>query len=424
MKPNTFLVVTLHFLASVVVNGIPFGPDQDILARDFESGAMEHNSLFARMADPAELTQMLPNHVHGPSGHGNAALLVNPAFSKGVFMATQEKLAMRKSNALRTTSPLGAPRSRTQKRKRSINKAKAILYSRAAKALLGAHLGLGDRLGPRSLSRRHPLAHEVIEGELVKRYLRFERNNPPAAPNPLDPCAGKHGFKRRKCKLTHAGFFNKVKKFGGKAWNFAKHHKGEIALNVGLAVGGLALEAVTLGSATPLVAGAAAAANVASKAGTAVKLGEGAIKLAEGAKTVEKVAKGAQMAEKVAQGAQTAEKLAKGAKLAENAGDAVKAANTGKGVLKSKEVLQGADAVGTAAKSTSKLGKLKEWTSSGFQTVKQETVGQVNSQIQQTVINKATGMGGSAPNAVPKADGPPGGHALGNGPAHGHGSHP
>ena len=409
---------------------MPLGEDQNLLTRNLDSGAVEYNSLFARMAEPVQMGHMLPNSGHKTTVRGSdAALLANPGFSKSVFMAAQENLAMRDNNARPAISHLGAPHSRNSKGKRSISKAEAILYSRAAKVSLSAHLGLYDHLGPRSLSRRHPLAHEVIEGELVKRYIRFERNNPLTTPNPLDPCAGKHGFKRRKCKLFHSKFLTKVEKAEGKAWKFTKKHKGEIALNVGIAVGGLALEAVTLGGATPAVAAAAAAANVASKAGTAVKLGAGAVKLAEGAQAAEKavqgaqlaekLAKGAQAAEKVAQGAQTAGKMAKGVKVVENAGDAAKA----------------------AGQATSKMGKVKQWASSGFQTMKEQTMVLVDGQIQQSIANKVTGMGGGAPNAVSKADGAsgapgaanaagapashaigkgPAGHAVGKGPAHGH----
>jgi len=326
------------------------------MTRDFDPGVMEHDSLFARMADPAELRPTLPRRGNRPSSLGSdASVPVDLAFTKDAFIATQEEMAVGESNAAHATPSLGTPLSRTQKRKMSIDEAKVglALYSRASKASLHAHFNPDTRLSARGIKRRHPLAHEVLEVELVKRYLNFKRDNPKAPGNPLDPCAGKHGFKRRKCKFTHAGFFKKVHKFEGKAWNFVKHHKGEIALNVGLAVGGLALEAVTLGGATPAVAGAVAAANVASKAGTAVKMGEGALKLAEGVKTVEKVAEGAQAAGKIAKGAKVAEEatqaakkveeigkaansvehVAGGAKAAENAGEAAKAANMGKNAL-------------------------------------------------------------------------------------------
>lgn len=406
------------------------------------------------MAAPAELRPMLPNRGNRPySPRSDASLPVDPAFTKDAFIATGEELAIGKSNAARKPPSRGTPRSTTQRRKVFMTEAKAALYSRAAKASLQAHFDLNTRLSARSIKRRHPLAHEVIELELVKRYLNYERDNPKAPANPLDPCAGKHGFKRRKCKFTHAGFFKKVKKIKGKAWDYAKHHKGEIALSVGLAVGGLALEAVTLGGATPAVAGAVAAANVASKAGTAVKIGQGALKLAEGAKTVEKVAKGAQMAEKVAEGAQTAQKLAKGAKVAEeaaqaakkvegigkaansvehvaegakaaeNVGEAAKAANMGKNVPHATGAVQPADTTGTAAKAAeeapSRFGKMKKWGSNGYATVKQETKNQVNMQIQQGIINKAVGMGSKAPNAAPKVDGAPGGPSVGDHPGPG-----
>lgn len=395
------------------------------MTQDFEPGVIGHHSLFARMAAPAELRPMLQNRGNRPSSPvSDASLPVDPAFTKDAFIATQEELSIGKSNAAHETPSLGKPRSTTQRRKVFKTEAKAALYSRAAKASLQVHFDLNTRLSARSIKRRHPVAHEVIEVELVKRYLKFERDNPKAPANPLDPCAGKQGFKRRKCKFTHAGFFKKVKKIEGKAWDFTKHHKGEIALSVGLAVGGLALEAVTLGGATPAVAGAVASANVASKAGTAVKIGEGAVKLAEGAKTAETVAKGASMAEKVAEGAQAAKKVegigkaansvehvAEGAKAAENAGEAAKAANMGKNVPHATGAVQPADTTGTAAKAAeeapSKFGRMKKWGSNGYATVKQETKNQVNMQIQQSIISKAMGMGSKAPNAAPKVDGAP-----------------
>jgi len=58
------------------------------------------------------------------------------------------------------------------------------------------------------------------------------------------------------------------------------------------------------------------------------------------------------------------------------------------------------------------MGKMKEWGSKGYQTVKQETVNQFNMQIQQSIISKAIGMGSKAPNAAPKVDGAPGGPSV------------
>jgi hypothetical protein len=182
-----------------------------------------------------------------------------------------------------------------------------------------------------------------------------------------------------------------MEKGAKEAGGFAKHHAGEIALNVGTVAGMMALEGVTMGAATPGIVAAGGAMEAAERAKNVADLGEGAVKLAKGAKDAEEGAKVLKGTEDASEGIKASEEM--GGKATKGASEKAKNMDKASSDV-GDETNEKLEAVKSAGESTTKGKKLPSWVTNHAGMLKDQVKQQTAQQLINGVFNH---MGGTTP---------------------------